>query len=150
MKQIRSDKLSEAIKNVMESVAELLTISAEYTPSPDEEEVNFPFELSSQFERPSEFIQCLLDMIRANFEPHIINRLGLVTGRWQFGKVEQGLVSLWLWNHFTKNKLYIKGYKGSGKQIRDVLFILLESDLDWPENTKFLIPPSEKMKHNFI
>ena len=77
MKQIRSDKLSEAIKNVMESVAELLTISAEYTPSPDEEEVNFPFELSSQFERPSEFIQCLLDMIRANFEPHIMGTLFL-------------------------------------------------------------------------
>ena len=77
MKQIRSDKLSEAIKNVMESVAELLTISAEYTPSPDEEEVNFPFELSSQFERPSESIQCLLDMIRANFEPHIMGTLFL-------------------------------------------------------------------------
>lgn len=77
MKQIRSDKMSEAIKNVMESVAELLKISAEHTPSPDEKEVNFPFELSSQFQRPSEFIQCLLDMIRANFEPHIMGTLFL-------------------------------------------------------------------------
>ena len=38
---------------------------------------------------------------------YIINRLGIVSGPWQFGKVEQGLVSLWLWNHFKKeNELY--------------------------------------------
>jgi CDP-paratose 2-epimerase len=56
---------------------------------------------------------------------YIINRCGLVTGPWQFGRVEQGLVSLWLWNHLNKkeNNLSYKGYGGSGKQIRDVLFI---------------------------
>jgi len=55
---------------------------------------------------------------------YLINRCGLITGPWQFGKVEQGLVSLWLWKHLNKdNNLYYKGYNGSGNQIRDILFI---------------------------
>ena len=38
---------------------------------------------------------------------YIINRLGVVSGPWQFGKVEQGLVSLWLWIILKKrNELY--------------------------------------------
>lgn len=53
---------------------------------------------------------------------YIINRFGLVTGEGQFGKVEQGLVSLWLWRHFQNKKLEYKGYSGKGEQIRDVLF----------------------------
>jgi len=55
---------------------------------------------------------------------YLINRCGLITGPWQFGKVEQGLVSLWLWKHLNKdNNLYYKGYDGLGNQIRDILFI---------------------------
>jgi len=55
---------------------------------------------------------------------YLINRCGLITGPWQFGKVEQGLVSLWLWKHLNKsNNLYYKGYSGTGNQIRDILFI---------------------------
>lgn len=55
---------------------------------------------------------------------YLINRCGLITGPWQFGKVEQGLVSLWLWKHLNKDhNLYYKGYNGSGNQIRDILFI---------------------------
>ena len=34
---------------------------------------------------------------------YLINRCGLITGPWQFGKVEQGLVSLWLWKHLNKD-----------------------------------------------
>ena len=54
---------------------------------------------------------------------YIINRLGLTSGPWQFGKVEQGLVSLWLWSHFKNKKLKYIGYGGTGNQIRDVLDI---------------------------
>lgn len=54
---------------------------------------------------------------------YIINRFGLITGSWQFGKVEQGLVSLWLWRHFKKKNLSYNGYQGTGSQIRDVLYI---------------------------
>ena len=32
-------------------------------------------------------------------------------------------------------------------KIRDVIFIILGSDLDWPGDTKFLIPPREKIKN---
>ncbi len=53
----------------------------------------------------------------------IINRLGLTSGPWQFGKVEQGLVSLWLWKHLNKKKLSYIGFNGTGSQIRDVLDI---------------------------
>ncbi len=54
---------------------------------------------------------------------YIINRLGLTTGPWQFGKVEQGLVSLWLWSHYKSKNLNYIGYGGTGRQIRDVLDI---------------------------
>ena len=54
---------------------------------------------------------------------YIINRCGLISGPGQFGKVEQGLVSLWMWKHINNSKLKFIGHKGSGKQIRDVLFI---------------------------
>ena len=30
---------------------------------------------------------------------YIINRLGVIAGPWQFGKEQQGLVSLWVWRH---------------------------------------------------
>ena len=49
----------------------------------------------------------------------------------------------------TAEMLHRAGLVDKNK-IRDVIFIILGSDLDWPGDTKFLIPPSEKMKHNVI
>ena len=54
---------------------------------------------------------------------YIINRCGLITGPGQYGKVEQGLISLWMWRHINKSKVSFIGHGGNGKQIRDVLFI---------------------------
>ncbi|MDC0896158.1 NAD-dependent epimerase/dehydratase family protein [Candidatus Pelagibacter sp.] len=54
---------------------------------------------------------------------YLIIRSGLITGPWQFGKVEQGLISLWIIKHIFKQKLSYIGFGGTGKQIRDVLFI---------------------------
>ena len=54
---------------------------------------------------------------------YLIIRSGLITGPWQFGKVEQGLISLWIIKHIFKQKLSYIGFNGTGKQIRDVLFI---------------------------
>ena len=54
---------------------------------------------------------------------YIINRCGLITGPGQYGKVEQGLVSLWMWRHINKMNLSYKGYNGKGEQVRDILFI---------------------------
>ena len=54
---------------------------------------------------------------------YIINRLGVISGPWQFGKQDQGFVSLWVWRHFKKGKLFYKGFGGKGNQKRDVLHI---------------------------
>tara|TARA_B100000029_G_scaffold509361_1_gene598383 strand:- start:1101 stop:2123 length:1023 start_codon:yes stop_codon:yes gene_type:complete len=54
---------------------------------------------------------------------YIINRLGVISGPWQFGKEEQGFVSLWVWNHLNKKKLSYIGFGGTGLQIRDVIHI---------------------------
>lgn len=54
---------------------------------------------------------------------YIINRLGVISGPLQFGKEDQGFVSLWIWSHIKKKNLKYIGYGGSGNQIRDVLHI---------------------------
>ena len=54
---------------------------------------------------------------------YLIFRSGLIYGPWQFGKVEQGLVSLWLLKHFFKQNLNYIGFNGSGNQVRDLLYI---------------------------
>lgn len=54
---------------------------------------------------------------------YIINRFGVVSGPLQFGKVDQGFVSLWTWHHIMKKKLKYIGYGGFGNQVRDVLHV---------------------------
>ncbi len=53
----------------------------------------------------------------------VINRCGVLTGAWQMGKVDQGVIVLWAARHFWKNKLGYFGYGGEGKQVRDILHI---------------------------
>lgn len=53
----------------------------------------------------------------------VINRCGLISGPWQMGKVDQGVIMLWLAAHYYKKKLSYIGFEGSGKQVRDVLHI---------------------------
>jgi len=53
----------------------------------------------------------------------IVNRCGVIAGPWQFGKVDQGVASLWvLAHHFERSLSYI-GYGGLGKQVRDFLHV---------------------------
>ena len=54
---------------------------------------------------------------------YIINRCGVISGPLQFGKQDQGFVSLWIWRHLMKKKLSYIGYGGKGNQTRDVLHI---------------------------
>ena len=54
---------------------------------------------------------------------YIINRCGVISGPLQFGKQDQGFVSLWIWRHLNKKNLNYIGYGGYGNQIRDVLHI---------------------------
>ena len=54
---------------------------------------------------------------------YIINRCGVISGPLQFGKQDQGFVSLWIWKHLMNKPLNYIGYGGFGNQIRDVLHI---------------------------
>tara|TARA_B110000037_G_scaffold106751_1_gene123965 strand:+ start:1266 stop:2336 length:1071 start_codon:yes stop_codon:yes gene_type:complete len=53
----------------------------------------------------------------------VINRCGVLTGPWQMGKVDQGVVVLWIAKHFWKKELNYIGFGGEGKQVRDILHI---------------------------
>lgn len=53
----------------------------------------------------------------------IVNRCGLIAGPGQFGKSDQGVVTLWMARHFWSGNLSYIGYGGSGKQVRDILNI---------------------------
>jgi CDP-paratose 2-epimerase len=53
----------------------------------------------------------------------VVNRCGVLTGPWQMGKVDQGVIVLWMAKHFWKGKLSYNGYGGEGKQVRDVLHV---------------------------
>ncbi len=55
--------------------------------------------------------------------PVLINRCGVLTGPWQMGKVDQGVVALWVLRHHFGQPLKYIGYQGSGRQVRDVLHI---------------------------
>ena len=54
----------------------------------------------------------------------VINRCGVITGPYQMGKVDQGVVVLWMAKHFWKKNLSYVGYGGTGKQVRDMIHIL--------------------------
>jgi len=51
----------------------------------------------------------------------VINRCGVIAGPGQFGKVDQGVFTMWVANHYFKQKLGYTGFGGTGKQVRDLL-----------------------------
>lgn len=53
----------------------------------------------------------------------VINRFSVITGPWQMGKVDQGVVVLWVARHLFNGRLSYFGYGGQGKQVRDILHI---------------------------
>jgi len=53
--------------------------------------------------------------------PAIINRCGVIAGSGQFGKVDQGVFTLWVASHHFKKPLKYTGFGGTGKQVRDLL-----------------------------
>jgi len=68
----------------------------------------------------------------------IINRCGIITGPWQMGKVDQGVVALWVARHYFQQPLVYTGFGGSGKQVRDVLhvrdlFEFIRKQMDAPQ-----------------
>jgi CDP-paratose 2-epimerase len=62
----------------------------------------------------------------------VIDRFGVITGPWQMGKVDQGVMVLWIAKHYFKQQLGYFGYGGTGKQIRDMLHVAdLVRLVDW-------------------
>lgn len=55
--------------------------------------------------------------------PYVIDRCGVITGPWQFGKTDQGVFMYWLLNHYLQSPLQYIGYGGEGKQVRDFLHV---------------------------
>jgi CDP-paratose 2-epimerase len=53
----------------------------------------------------------------------LVNRCGVLTGPWQMGKVDQGVVVLWAARHEFGGKLNYIGFGGKGKQVRDLLHV---------------------------
>ena len=51
----------------------------------------------------------------------IINRCGVIAGKGQFGKTDQGVFTLWVARHFFKGSLSYTGFGGEGKQVRDLM-----------------------------
>ena len=51
----------------------------------------------------------------------VINRCGVIAGPGQFGKVDQGVFTMWVASHHFNNRLRYTGFGGSGKQVRDLL-----------------------------
>ena len=51
----------------------------------------------------------------------LINRCGVIAGPGQWGKVDQGVFTLWVANHFFKKPLSYTGFGGTGKQVRDLM-----------------------------
>ncbi|GGH69584.1 CDP-paratose 2-epimerase [Filimonas zeae] len=54
---------------------------------------------------------------------YVVNRCGVVAGPYQMGKVDQGVMALWVARHYWKKDVSYFGYGGEGKQVRDILHI---------------------------
>jgi CDP-paratose 2-epimerase len=53
----------------------------------------------------------------------LVNRCGVLAGPWQMGKIDQGVVTLWVARHYFQKSLKYIGFGGQGKQVRDILHI---------------------------
>ena len=79
-------KFQEKLIEVMGGIYELFELSKEHNLEPvskdgvtrySEDLGKTCFQVSGQFDRPSEYLESLLDIIRANFEPHVLGTLFL-------------------------------------------------------------------------
>lgn len=72
----------------------------------------------------------------------IVNRCGVLAGRGQFGKTDQGVFTLWVARHLLGGAdLRYQGFGGEGKQVRDLLhpsdlFTLLQTQVAQPKKWK--------------
>jgi CDP-paratose 2-epimerase len=65
--------------------------------------------------------QVLEEYAAAYDVPAVINRCGVIVGPGQFGRVDQGVFSLWVAHHHFGQPLRYTGFDGRGSQVRDLL-----------------------------
>lgn len=53
----------------------------------------------------------------------VVDRCGVIAGPWQMGKVDQGVFTFWMLEHYFGRPLRYIGFGGSGKQVRDLLHV---------------------------
>lgn len=87
---------------------------------------NFPLDGSRSFYGSAKLASEMMIQEYAAFYnvKAIINRCGVLTGPWQMGKVDQGVIVLWLAKHFWKGELGYFGFGGTGLQVRDMLHVM--------------------------
>jgi CDP-paratose 2-epimerase len=86
---------------------------------------NFPlFGYRSMYGATKLASEYLIKEFSKNFNLNtIINRCGVISGPYQMGKIDQGVVVLWMARHIFKGNLNYVGYDGKGYQSRDVLHV---------------------------
>ena len=70
--------------------------------------------------------------------PVWINRCGVIAGPGQFGKIDQGIFSFWIYQYLLEKPLSYIGYGGKGKQARDIfhqydLFRMVRMQIEKPD-----------------
>lgn len=85
----------------------------------------FPMEGARSLYGASKYAaEIILGDYRETFDlPVIINRCGVIAGPWQFGRVDQGIVTYWLASHINNRALKYIGFDCSGSQVRDILHV---------------------------
>lgn len=73
--------------------------------------------------------------------PVWINRCGVIAGPGQFGKIDQGIFSFWIYQYLLGKPLSFIGFGGEGKQARDLvhpydIYIIIEKQISQPSSKK--------------
>jgi CDP-paratose 2-epimerase len=82
--------------------------------------------------------ESLIEEYRSGFGLRAMtNRCSVIAGPWQMGKVDQGVVALWVFRHYFGKPLKYIGYGGTGKQVRDMLHVADLCDLVTEQISQF-------------
>ena len=63
----------------------------------------------------------------------VVNRLGVVAGPGQMGRIDQGIVGFWIAQHRLEGRLDYIGYGARGKQLRDAIHIDDVCEVIWAQ-----------------
>ncbi len=93
--------------------------------SPDGIAEDFPLDGARSFYGASKLAgeQLLQEYVYNSGMKALINRCGILAGPWQMGKVDQGVITLWVARHYFQKPLRYIGFGGQGKQVRDLLHV---------------------------